>query len=546
MKKTLLALAALVATASVATAQSAIDAYNLSQSDLSGTARFMGMAGAFTALGGDISTLGQNPAGIGLYRSNDINVTFDINMASMRTADGMGYNETTNKTRFYCNNFGYVGAVGLDSDVMPYFSWGASFNRAASFDRVYSGGFSALGSSLSNYIAARATGIEPQFLGEERGYNPFSDSDADWLSIMGFNSYMINPGGVNEEGQQLYNGLYNPGSTTGDAQYMVREKGYIDEYNITFGGNFVNMLYWGLGFGITDLNYTSEAFYDEQLYNADVYDKFTNTTTVGDAYNALSNYSHVTGTGFNVKFGLIFKPVNEFRLGVAIHTPTWYSLSQDYDANIEYGYAYDFNAKGEAMTSYGNNYPSDLASWEWKLRSPWKFTVGAAGVIGGRFIVSADYEYNAWRNMQVSVPNRWNNYIEDTQVTDDVNTYFKASNTLRVGAEARITPQFSIRAGYSHTGASTEKRALDNNEYIGTSGCNPAYTFNKGTDLVTLGLGYRWSHFYLDAAWVNRSTNSSYHPFSPYYVGKTLMSHVPTASLKTRNNDIYITMGVKF
>ena len=50
----------------VSFAQSAIDAYNLSQSDLRGTSRFMSMAGAFGALGGDLSTLTQNPAGIGV------------------------------------------------------------------------------------------------------------------------------------------------------------------------------------------------------------------------------------------------------------------------------------------------------------------------------------------------------------------------------------------------------------------------------------------------------------------------------------------------
>ncbi len=66
-------------------AQSAIDAYSLSQGDLRGTARFMSMAGAFGALGGDLSTLNQNPAGIGVYRSSEIGVTVDFDMQSMKT-----------------------------------------------------------------------------------------------------------------------------------------------------------------------------------------------------------------------------------------------------------------------------------------------------------------------------------------------------------------------------------------------------------------------------------------------------------------------------
>ena len=69
-----------------AVAQSSIDAYTLSQGELRGTARFMSMAGAFTALGGDISTLNQNPAGIGVYRGSDVGLTLDINMMNSKTS----------------------------------------------------------------------------------------------------------------------------------------------------------------------------------------------------------------------------------------------------------------------------------------------------------------------------------------------------------------------------------------------------------------------------------------------------------------------------
>ena len=80
MKKTLLAALAISAPA-VLSAQSAVDAYQLSQTEQRGTARFMAMGGAFTALGGDLSTLNQNPAGIGVYRRSEIGATLDITHA---------------------------------------------------------------------------------------------------------------------------------------------------------------------------------------------------------------------------------------------------------------------------------------------------------------------------------------------------------------------------------------------------------------------------------------------------------------------------------
>ena len=85
MKKSILVPAMMLASMA-AVAQSSIDAYTLSQGELRGTARFMSMAGAFTALGGDISTLNQNPAGIGVYRGSDVGLTLDINMMNSKTS----------------------------------------------------------------------------------------------------------------------------------------------------------------------------------------------------------------------------------------------------------------------------------------------------------------------------------------------------------------------------------------------------------------------------------------------------------------------------
>ena len=80
----------LVALPSVMMGQTALDAFSISQSDLRGSARFMSMGGAFTALGGDISTLNQNPGGIGVYRSSDIGVTLDVTFQSGKFNAGVG------------------------------------------------------------------------------------------------------------------------------------------------------------------------------------------------------------------------------------------------------------------------------------------------------------------------------------------------------------------------------------------------------------------------------------------------------------------------
>ena len=135
----------------LANGQAAFDALQMSQNDLRGTSRFQSMAGAFGALGGDISVLNQNPAGIGVYRSSDASVTLDLDFQSSKV-DGMSSANT--QTKFNLNNVGYVGAIKLNSETMPNLNIGFSFNRSKSFHRRYTGGMNNIKSSVSDYVAA--------------------------------------------------------------------------------------------------------------------------------------------------------------------------------------------------------------------------------------------------------------------------------------------------------------------------------------------------------------------------------------------------------
>lgn len=528
MKKVAIA-AVIAALPASAFAQSAISAYQLSQPDLRGTARFMSMGGAFGALGGDLSTLNQNPAGIGIYRSSEIGVTMDINMTSS-DVDGT----TWDKTNVYCNNFGYVGAVTTGSDIMPFFQWGATYSRVSSFDRQYKGGFGQLGTSLSNYIASFSQGYDPAKLGMSNNYDPYTQSGADWLSILAYNSYLINSVGMTDQ----YNGLWREGQTSGDAMFNVREKGHVDEYSINFGGNFLNTVYWGMGFGITDLSFTQETNYDEQLDRAQIAstEGMGSAVESGNAYYNLNNYRHVSGTGFNFKIGAIVKPINELRFGIAVHTPTYYNLSESSDAAVDYSYS----SKVPAGTAY-----SDYNGFDWKLRTPWKLIASVAGVIDGRLIISADYELNDYKSMGV----KDNNGDEYDDVKTDIKNMYKPVNIVRLGAEYRITPGFSVRAGFANASSGVKNEYNEGDQYVATSGTDPSYTFDTTTRYVTFGIGYRYKGFYVDAAYVNKYRKSSYHPFTSFeetYSDGKDWCYAPKADFTTSENNIVLSLGVKF
>ena len=530
-------------------AQTAVDAMSVSQLDLRGTARFMSMGGAFTALGGDISTLNQNPGGIGVYRSSDIALTLDLEPQSVKSSAG-GFSDTNNQTKFSVNNFGYIGAVNTGSEVMPFFNWGVSYSRAASFDRRYGGRLGALGSSYTNLVAdyTSADAISNSTLAETDTYNPYYSSAAPWSSILHYNSYGINP---TAPGANSYVGLFDYGNSTGEGWYDIEERGHVDEYSINFGGNIMDMVYWGIGFGITDLSYSQYAYYDESINNANVPDGNADAYTNGNAaYYNMSNYKHIWGSGFNFKAGVIVKPINELRFGVAIHTPTYYNLSYEGQGFTDFSLNSPDYQNGD---TYTGSYSTDFDEFDWKLQSPWRFMVGAAGVIGGRAIISADYEYRAYDAMKVK---DWNGYNYN-DVNDDVKVYYRSTNILRLGAEYRLTPQWSVRAGYSYESSPVQAQLLDPSgdaaTYVYTSGpqdteTQPAYTLNRSTNYVSCGLGYKYKNFYADLAYVYRHRKSDYHAYTDYNenVDPGYLVQAPKATLSDNNSQIVLTMGLRF
>ena len=523
-------------------AQSAIDGYSLSRYQLRGTARFMSMAGAFGALGGDMSSLTINPAGLGVYRSSEIGATLDIDIQSA-TTNTYGAKSTVNQTRVACNNFGYVGSAYTGSDLFPYFNWGATYNRVASFDRRFRGNISQLDGSLSNYVAGYTTeGKWPEtLLVDNPDYdNPYTSSYmTPWMSILAYNTYMINPVGTSADDPQ-YAGLWQQGSG-GTGSFDVHEKGHVDEYNIDFGGNFTDMVYVGIGFGITDIEYKQNTYYEEDITtNALVSNPSATGVENGSGGFGLENWKRITGTGFNFKAGVIVKPINELRIGFAVHTPTYYNLTSQSVAAVDFGYSSGVAHYGEQYYETNDGYQSNV---DWKLRTPWRLMASIAGVIGGQGIISLDYEYRPTQDIKMLTND--GTHLDD--FNNDCKNYFESTNIVRLGAEYRLTRNWSLRAGYSYETTNVQDGASNGREMIYTSGLydmgtQPSYTFDNATQYVTCGLGYRYSNFYVDAAYVYRHQSSHWHAYTPNDYTAT----PPSSSLSHNSSQIVLSLGFRY
>ena len=539
MKRILLS-SAIAMSAMTLFAQGAMDAYQFNQPDMKGTARFMSMGGAFGALGGDMTTISQNPGGIGVYRNSEIGFTVNFDIQNS-TTESQTLKTNDNQFKFLLNNVGYIGSIRLNNSVMPFFNWGFTYNKAASFNRRYSGGMN-MKNSMSNYMAgiANSNNLTVGDVSTTDHYDPYNPNDggfiSPWIAILGYDSYLINPQGRN--GKTNWSGLWGD-KTTGVGNFGVVESGGIDEYNISFGGNILDFLYWGMDFGITSLRFDQQVLWNEKLEDAQIANN-DGTIVTTDANWAMTNNYFVRGNGFNYKLGFIVKPIQELRLGFAFHTPTWYAMEEEYKAFTIYDYPDTDIRPGGAETNngyYGYN--------DYKFSTPWRLIASAAGVIGSKFIISADYEWTSYQGMNFSAYKEWgvfNNafYYENKDIDD----YYQSTNTFRIGAEYRVLPQVSLRAGYANVSSPIKQEVRDNEYTIYTAGTNPSYSMDNSINYVTCGLGFKYKKFYCDLAYVYKHRSSDWHAFTPDPYSPELPS--PQSKLTSDDHQIAVSMGIKF
>lgn len=511
----------------MASAQATFDVLKMSETELSGTSRYMSMAGAFGALGGDVSAISQNPGGIGVYRSSDISATMNLNFLSAKTAT-----DKLTDTKFWFTNVGYVGSMKIDSDFLKYFNWGFSFNRINSYQRRYQGAYST-NHSITNKIADnlnRGNWIDDDLSVDSYSGNIYYDCNAPWLGILGYQSYLINS---NLDGslKGLSNAAYN---TSGTAQFYVDEKGYTDEYDITLGGNFKNTVFWGLNFGITNLDFDSYQYYGEDLDNAEIYDyRFDDgSTTKGYAGFDFQSYQKTRGTGYNFKMGLIVKPINQLRIGAAFHTPTYYDMKDLY--KVQSGF--DLQVDGDDNMYRGNTETGEEGYYDeyrYTIKTPWRFIGSLAVVPNSKGMISMDYEYVGANTMRCGDKGGYN-YV-DTE--ESIKDQLQASHILRVGAEFRATPNLSIRAGYSYQTSPVKDDVKGiANDNVDVVSSNYMYQYDKNNQYITCGLGYRYKKFYADAAYVHQTRTSHYHAY-PGESGE---------EVKDNNNKVSLTIGFRF
>ena len=529
MKKITYLLAFMLTLSMTLVAQGEVDALRFSREDLYGTARAMSMGGAFGALGGDMTGVSINPAGIAVYRSSEVVGTLNLSRVGSSVGD-----YDANKTRFELDNLGFVGYFPLRNDVTPLINFGFSFNKLKSFDK----NIDAVGSpasSMIEYIADRSAGVNPTSL--EMGDNlpdPFESQP--WLSVLGFNSYLIND---HQDNQGYYYTPLNTGNALIGNEIKTRERGYIDNYDFTVGTTINNVLNLGLSLSIKDISYSVTSDYWEDY---------------ADGNYRLTNWITASGAGVSAKFGAIYRPVHEIRIGFAYHTPTYYALNETFEAELEDDMgAYVTEPNYEPGTTYSKRFSN-----EYDLRSPGKIVASAATVLGGRFIASIDYELVNYSKMKLKSPQ--NSFANDNWYefdNDYISTDFNSVSTVKIGTEYRFSPKFYGRLGYAwmqnpydkdliETGFATIVGSNIDNKIVGS---NTVHRVEGNANYFTGGIGYRFNHnFFLDFALVYKTQTDDLYPFPNLYSNSGGTPVIDANPFELNNNSFrgLVTLGYKF
>ena len=460
MRKT--ALLILFAIAAVtAQAQSVYDALLFSERNYEGTARSVAMGNAFTALGGDLGSIGINPAGSAVAKYSQISITPSLTIASNTTngvspyTDGsLPYFEKQFKntaTHFAIPNLGmtFNWETGRSSGLKNV-SFGFIMNRVNSWNEdLYAAGPNHT-TSFMGAMAVEAT--EAGLLGSNLNMNNAYDYDP-WKYVVGYQSGMISTfGGYDDQfvgaSEVIFGNMGNTEISLGgplDQSYGRRVRGSKNDYLINLGFNISDFIYLGANLGITSMYYSYDEYFKEKAIDPSDFEIALDNGQTMYFDSMKYKYSYSTSTsGVYGKFGFIITPGFGLRIGAAIQTPTASTINENWQYKGETTYTDNgFNAAAESPEGEDH----------YKFREPWRANFGLAYTLGKLAVFSVDYELCNYSTMKFK-----RNGFDDgreyfIELNDEIKGTFGTSSMLRAGIEIKPLDVLAVRAGYGVTTA---------------------------------------------------------------------------------------------
>ncbi len=404
--------------------QNEVDVYRLSNTYVQGSARFDAMGGSFGALGAESGCIGINPGGFG--RASVSSFSFGIAGTSLKTTShfrGNGEAVSTGSSSMDAFNVRIpnlagtvVADVSTGNSGLIYTQISFGLNRIANFNNSFNYSGQQF-ESLLDVFAAGATGIDPNMLYD---YQPYTSS-------LAYQTYTIDPD---------VNNNYYPRLNSGDVIHnrTVLNRGGINEFYVAISANYLDKIYFGASISYNTINFAESVVHKETL-----------TDTSGVSLRSfIYQYDFTSkGGGTNLKLGAIFLPTEFLRLGIALHTPTFYQLTDETTANMQALHNDGIRTVDPSLV------PAD--KYKYRIWTPTKF-VGSLGLVfGDNGCINVDLEYlnYGWGRLKTTTDEAYvaydykaENQIIKNQMVDALN--------IRIGGEWAINNTVFIRGGYGY------------------------------------------------------------------------------------------------
>ncbi len=447
--------AAVILSMAAAGAQNMYDAINFSRNDYLGTARSMALGNAVTAVGGDLGTIGINPAGSAVAGYGQLTLTPGLTISSVSSAyspvgeSRYGAFNGTSKSRLTLPNLGLSMVMNTgNSSGVKSFTFAVVSNQTVQYNYAASAyGVNSSTSKLAEF-AASAEGINESVLAN---YNSYDNSSVSWDILTAYQGGMFGSYGWKGKYVGMTEALspdagyhYVPGELSQSSQ--LTKTGYKHDLVFNFGANISDRFFVGFNLGTPSAQYRySEAFYesavDPEMFPISFVssgDEDVTTYFNSSAYN----YSYTADIdGIYAKFGIIATPVSGLRIGAAIQTPTAYTITEKW----QYGASTSF-----LNSNFNDSQTSPKGEYTYCLKSPYVADFGLAFTFGGYGLVSVDYELTDYSVMRFS--DLHGDYMSGDRYLDvnETNRNFAGvSHSVRVGGELKLSEEFALRAGAS-------------------------------------------------------------------------------------------------
>lgn len=511
-------------------AQTMYEAITYCDNNYYGTARSMALGNAMVAVGGDLGSVGINPAGSAVAGYSQFTLTPSVSISSMTASyspvAGMLSPTGTfpdSQYRFTMPNVGIMlnFDTGRNYGIKNY-----TFGFISNSTNIYLDRMNAFGNnsktSMMGEHASFLDGIPDSDFFDNRGY--WTDDafymDYNWRDVLARKCGMVSSlsdgshyiGASEIEHRDGTIGLPDGGVLK--QAYNVRHYGSKQDLLFNFAFNASDKLFVGFNLGIPTFSYNEFVSRAETPVDPSKFEYELDGVTTRLQHACMEEFYSANGTGIYASAGAIWLPVAGLRLGASVKTPTLMTVTEHY--------RYEGICERDGIKPKWYDTPD--GDYTYDIHSPFQFTLGAAYTFDTFAMLSFDWERTNFRSMAFSSVDSEFGLDDYADANYDIRNNAGASNQFRAGIEIRPLPYFSFRGGF----------------------CCKMYddiVFNDVTNTVSAGIGYSSAgSFFADFAFRHTTYPERwYYPYEDYADTAS-----PEINLKKNIMDIAVTVGWRF